>query len=395
MALDSPLFLTKVECPICGTINEYETIRVGAYTEGDRETDFCPSIIKWRNPKYQKYHPLLFFTAACTHCFYTREFNNRFKEWKKDNNFRTYRLKAIKESHLTELAAEHSFLKLVGELLDNEEYPHETAVLKLLLAIYDELLYDHPSALDLGRFYLRMAWLFRQHCESPQGEAHQGQRSKPLADIERAVSDLRTWISGLGRNIDYLEEAVAVYFDRTRGNGDARDDQTAGRENYGESIATLRDINERGRSVIGNLETTLAASHSHGAEPGGTVGTGMFYDHDSFGDFLTGLSRIWDGVPCREIDALRFSVKYYIQAFATGKEIAPGNQSIQAAYLIAELSRRIGDHDTARQYFNTTIKTGQEYINEIRGDRTRTTLTRKLLEMALKQGKKNLAQARA
>src|SRR5512136_1351997 len=98
--LESPLFLTRVECPVCGTVNEYETIRVGAYTEGERETDFSPSFIKWRNPKYQKYHPLLFFAATCTQCHYTREFNAKFKEWSKDNHFRAYRLKVIKERHI-------------------------------------------------------------------------------------------------------------------------------------------------------------------------------------------------------------------------------------------------------------------------------------------------------
>jgi len=104
--------------------------------------------------------------------------------------------------------------------------------------------------------------------------------------------------------------------------------------------------------------------------------------------------RIWDGVPRSEKEAVRLAVRYYIGAFENGREISRGNQSIQAAYLIAELSRLIGDHDTARQYFNTTIKMGQDYINEIRGDRTRTALARKILELALAQGKKNLAEAK-
>jgi uncharacterized protein (DUF2225 family) len=164
---ETPLFLTRIECPVCGTVNEYETIRVGAYTEGERDTDFCPSYIKWRNPKYQRFHPLLFFTATCSHCQYTREFNGKFKDWSRDNNFRTYRLKSIKEKHLSYLAAADSFIKLVGGFLDQENYPDETAVLKLLLAAFDELLNEHPSHLDLGRFYLRVAWLFRHSGSSP------------------------------------------------------------------------------------------------------------------------------------------------------------------------------------------------------------------------------------
>lgn len=394
MTLESPLFLTKVECPVCGTINEHETIRVGAYTEGERETDFCPSVIKWRNRKYQKYHPLLFFTATCSHCFFTREFNNRFREWKKDNNFRAYRQKAIKENHLNQLAAEHSFIKLIGELLDNEQYPDETAILKLVLAVYDELLFDHPSHLDLGRFYLRIAWLFRQYGGGIEGGTTRTAVPRSLTDIERAVSDLNTWAAGLGRNIDYLQDAVAAYFVQTPEDADDPADEDASHQKYTEALGRLEHVQNDCNSVMANLESALSTTHPAAEGSGIAMGEGPFYDHATFGDFLVGLARIWDGVPRSEADALRFAVRHYIKSFELGKEIGHGNQSIQASYLIAELSRRIGDYDVGRQYFNTTIKMGQEYINEIRGDRTRTALTRKLLEMALSQGKKNLAEAR-
>ncbi len=33
MANDSPFYLTRLECPICKTLNEFETVRVGAYVE--------------------------------------------------------------------------------------------------------------------------------------------------------------------------------------------------------------------------------------------------------------------------------------------------------------------------------------------------------------------------
>jgi uncharacterized protein (DUF2225 family) len=389
MALESPLFLTKVECPICGTVNEFETIRVGAYTEGERQTDFCPSFIKWRNPKYQKYHPLLFFTATCANCCYTREFNNKFKEWGKDNNFRTYRLKIMKEKHLTCLADADSFVKLVGGMLDIEKYADETAILKLLLAAYDELLYDHPSYLDLGRFYLRIAWLFRQ-CGSDTERPPLSSMASPFLDIENSLSDLQNWTAGLGRNIEYFKGAVA---------GLAACDKNTGGEDpcgtvFDPAITRIEELGNQWREIVNELELTLKTAKASDDGPAPAIFSNAYYDHASFDEFLVKLGQMWDGVPRNEFDAMRFAVRYYINAFENGKEIAHGNQSIQAAYLIAELSRQIGDHDNARQYFNTTIKMGQEFINEIRGDRTRTALARKILELALKQGKKNLAEAK-
>ena len=76
MQNDSPFLLSKVECPICKTLNEFEIIKVGAYAERGRDTDFCPLDIHWRFPPYQAYNPLVFFAATCSNCFYTRELNS-------------------------------------------------------------------------------------------------------------------------------------------------------------------------------------------------------------------------------------------------------------------------------------------------------------------------------
>lgn len=392
MSLESPVFLTKVECPICGTVNEYETIRVGAYTEGERGTDFCPTFIKWRNPKYQKYHPLLFFTATCTNCFYTREFNSKFKEWAKDNNFRAYRQKSVREKHLECLSANDSLVKQIGGVLDKDRYPDETAILKLLLAIHDEQLNEHPSNLDLGRFYLRIAWIYRYCGEVTAETPGKAAPTDHLNDIDQGIIDLRAWVAGLGRNIGYLREAVAAHFDRPDAFGTVSPD----RAQYEESLSQLDAMAGEGQSTVAQLEAALAQSRASSGDGalGGSFSHKAFHTHASFDDFVSRLLRLWDGVPRNEMDAMRLAVRYYISAFENGKEIEHGNPSVQAAYLIAELSRKFGDHDTARRYFNTTIKTGQEFINEIRGDRTRTALARKLLELAMAQGKRNLAEAR-
>lgn len=384
MALESPLFLTRLECPICGTVNEIETIRVGAYTEGERMTDFCPSTIKWRNPKYQKYNPLLFFAATCSHCFYSREFNAKYREWAKDNNFTTYRLKNLKEKHLSNMALENSFVKLVGDHLDMDNYPDETAIMKLLLAVFDEQLNAYPSALDLGRLYLRIAWMFR-HRNSDDETETETVDSGHISDIERGIGDIRSWMAGFGRNIEYLNNAVTAHFEKQP------DDSM--RERFVSVAEELKNRKEDGQKFIEELETLLGETRL--ATGGGAGGFNSdFFEFDSFDEFLNRLIRIWDGVPRNEFEAMRLAVKFYISAFESEREISHGNQSIQAGYLIGELSRQVSDHDTARQYFNTTIKMGQDFIKEIKGDRTRTALARKILEMAMTQGKKNLAEAK-
>jgi len=390
--MDSVLYLTKLECPVCGTINEFETIRVGAYTEGERMSDFCPSVIKWRNPKYQKYHPTLFFTATCNNCFYTHEFNNTYRQWKTDNNFRTYRQKTLKEKHLLELSGENSLIKEIACHLDQGNYPDETAILKLILAIYDDHLTGHPSQLDQGRFYLRIAWMFRYMETQMEAGVKKSSGAKSqtgnLSDIERALIDLNTWWAGFKRNLEYVQAAVETHFSHPSFASDPIGETSR------DKLLQMAQLNQDGAAIIEELQQVLLTSQD-GEDEMIDDDNGQYFEYAGFRQFLNKLHSHWNGVPCDEGEALQLTIRYYIEAFESGRDIAHGNPAIQAAYLIAELSRQIGDHDTARKYFNNTVRMGQNFINEIKGDRTRTALARKILELAMTQGKKNLAEAKA
>ncbi len=392
MAAESPFYLTKVECPICKTINEFETIRMGAYAESDHDTDFCPTGRKWRNPRYQAHNPLLYFVATCANCFYTREFNSNFKDWKEDAYFKTYRQKAVKESHLDLLARADSVIKAIGQELDPNRHPNETAILKLLLAIIDESLNDKQLHLDLGRFYLRIGWIFR---EMESGENPNEQLIKGyLVDIEKEFNHLRDSLVSVKERLHAVEQAASQQFSDEKISAELKSLLYPIKDKYDNEIAAFRELMVLVNTKVETLETIF---HEHRKSAlGSDDGTpeGGFRGHRSFYDFLTSLSSRWDGIPKNEKEALKFAVHHYRAAFEEGRDISEGNQQIQASYLIAELSRRIGDYDAAREYFNTTIRTGQEFIHRNKGDQGRTALARKILELAIEQGRSNLAEAR-
>lgn len=387
MPKESPFFWTKVECPICKTVNEFETIRVGAFVEEGRDTDFCSLEIRWRYPRYQAYNPLVFFAATCSHCFYTREFSNSFKEWKSDNQFRSYRLKTIKGKHLDRLAVADSVIKDLGEAIDHEQHPNESAIIKLHLAIFDELLADHPSTLDLGRFYLRIGWVIRgmQRGANPKDHILRGM----VVDIEDKLSSMEhrhlTFKDELAEFVEYLrsqfgnDQIINVTPNVQQLSERFESQATVLGELTGNLDRELRGLNE----LVGELrDDTL----------GGVGGDGAvkFLQHASFEDFLTSIRKKWDGVVIDEKEALEKAVFNYTAALADSKTISAGNQQLQASYLIAELSRRIGDYDGAKQYFNSTIKYGQEFIYQNRQEPSRTALARKILELAIEQGRINL-----
>jgi len=389
MSNESPFFLSKVECPICKTINEFETVRAGAYFENGRDTDFCPMEIKWRHTRYQGYNPLTFFTATCSNCHYSREFTSTFKDWKNDTNFRTYRLKTAKEQHLDQLARADSVIKSLGEAVDVSRHPNESAIVKLHLTIFDELVYDHPSNLDLGRFYLRIGWVFR---EMEKGENPSAQFLKGLMlEVDNRYSTFKEAIGQGRQELQTLARHISSHFESAEIATDLKSQMLPFKERFQaqkDALETVfQQIEERADGYAGLINEYKSVTL--GGD--GNGGNGAFGAYSSFTEFLLTQKKQWEGIVVNEQEALEKAIVYYKKAYTSGHDISPGNQQIQASYLIAELSRRIGDHDGAREYFNTTIKHGQEFIYANRNDRSRTALTRKILELAIEQGKANMA----
>jgi uncharacterized protein (DUF2225 family) len=391
MRNDTPYYMHKVECPVCKAINEFETIKVGAYEEGGRDTDFRPTGIKWKNPKYQKFNPILFFMATCSNCYFTREYTPKFRDWKSDFAFKSYRLKPMKTQHVILLAEDDSIVKSLGELLDSQGYPLQTAINKLLLGIFDELLSSKPTNLDIARYFLRIGWLFR---ESTSGE------SEAQNTVLSYASNVEDRVRGLGAVYDSLDKAQLSLKpsldDLVKQNRRAAKPVAEEiRDGCHQALVFLAGATEQLESAISTLKKTVQISNdSVNGTCDGEATAASFAGQESYLEFLRNLRESWEFVPMSEQDALRFALQFYKKSYETGHEVSSGNQQIQVEYLIGELCRRLGRRDEAKQYFNNTIRSAQEFIYRHKGDTTRTALARKILEMALAQGKLSLSEAK-
>lgn len=394
MASESSFFLTKIECPICGTYNEFENIKMGSYSEQDHDTDFCPTGREWRNSKYEIYNPLLFFMVTCDSCFYTREFNRSFREWKNDTSFKTYRLKNIKERHLLELNDQDSVLHQLGSSQDMQHNPFGTAVVKLLLGIYDEMLLDHPRKLDLGRFFLRIGWLYREHYGNPLPSNFD--TAHFAKDIKKAYAKLRLAGSSFSDNLhtvsSLLDQQLSHRDTSMEDNSEFLNIYDNLKNNVQQLTNYQNELTAMMKAMNDDVDENCKFSASKNIPSSGVMAP--FAGFQTFEDFINDLKNKWEYVPVNEIEALAFAVEFYRASLENGNEIQQGNQQIQATYLIAELTRRIGSNHDAKQYFNNTIKVGQQYIFDNRNDKTRTALAKKIVELAVQQGKLNLKEIR-
>ena len=201
--------------------------------------------------------------------------------------------------------------------------------------------------------------------------------------MKEAISNSRARLESFSRHL-------LSHFESGELTADVKSRMFPYREKFQPGINDLENLIVDSEKKIEEYSTLLNEYKAAAlGDAGGDAGV-AFGRYHSLTEFLLTLKSRWGGIVTNEKEAMEKAIHYYVEAFAGGRDISPGNQQIQASYLIAELSRRIGDYDQARQYFNSTIKHGQEFIYQNRKDPSRTALARKILELAIEQGKANM-----
>lgn len=377
-----PFFKIKLECPVCKQINSFEVIKQGEYTESGKDTDFAPLGRVWTNPAYQKYNPLLFFTATCGKCYYTRELNSSYKEWQSDSNFKSYRLPLQRKKHLTELNSDNSIIKSLGKQINIDSHPYESAIIKLLLAIYDERLLDRFSSLDIARLFIRIGWVYRDQDQDNGGKSS---ANLMLSKIQIEIDRLKDDLSGFGSRIPPLHRLISQDFDRVVGSAV----ESAASLKLKSAMKNVQQVWSSFIEDVDLLQTEFddAKKEIQLPHPESPAPTG-FGKYPGFCDFLYTIKERWNEIeiPLNETEALALALKYYMKAYQDSREIKAGLQQLQAAYLIAELSRRVGNLSQAAEYFKISSKLAQELRMKSKNDKSIFSNAQKILEMALEQG---------
>ncbi|MSO29815.1 MAG: DUF2225 domain-containing protein [Acidobacteria bacterium] len=376
-----PFSRLRVECPVCGSINEYADIRPLSYRDTGSDTDFHPLGRVWHNAAYQTYDPLWFFMATCAKCFYTRELNAEFKGWTQDATFKAYRQAAVRDRHLAASARQNGIVQFLGSHIDAAKHPKESAIIRLVLGIYDELTTDRTSSLNVGRYYLRTAWLFRS--QGTPVETHSSPTAAVLKRLRAMVSCADHALRGYDRTMGDLTavfetDVTSMVKDTTEAG--LRDQPKVVLGEIAASIAALLRAHSELTDVCDRVELAVPADGSSGS---------AFHTFASFGQFLLKAKQLWNDVPVTEHEALVRACEHYRKAYETGSDIKEGVPQVQAAYLIGELSRRTGDFKTAEQYFDTVMKVGGRLANSGTQDASTVNRTRKLLELGRDQARLN------
>ena len=283
------------------------------------------------------------------------------------------------------MAREDSVLKQLGKGIDVSRFPNESAIIKLLLGIFDEQLSEKYSNLDIGRWYLRIAWLFRGlgRVDNPNVSFLKSM----MVEIETRYSQLWQGVESLKEQSSVFAKHLDAHFESDKISAELKSQMLQFREQFNQGIGGLNSNVESTANQLNAIQQLIEEYKDTTLGADGSGSGSAFGNFSTFTEYLVALRKIWDGMVVNENQALEKAVEYYKRAFEENTDIAAGNQQIQASYLIAELSRRIGATEQAKEYFNCTIKHGQEYIYHHRTDQSQTALARKILELAIEQNR--------
>lgn len=161
MAKDSPYIPVKVKCPFCEMESVQRYIKARMYQAEVVEEDTHVATYAWENPEFSQVRPNFYHIWHCPTCHFCDE-KETFREEDKSGG----KLEMIKEKLLVHSRMPNSLIARMGAAIDfsKDAYSVDSAILAHMLAIYEqELLSVNLRQYNkLARFYLRLAWLFRE-----------------------------------------------------------------------------------------------------------------------------------------------------------------------------------------------------------------------------------------
>lgn len=272
-------------------------------------------------------------------------------------------------------------------------------MIKLLLGIYDEKITKEPNPLDVGRYYLRIAWLYREEREK-KDTTHRTDKLD-LTSLEKALKLLQSHFQNYQGEIYDLLTSVETCLPPQMGVAevDQKREQLKtkylkGLDKIKDDIFSIQESLDELTDICAEYENFSFASEPENIKITPNVTETLISDDSlylgedrlTFMSFLSSLRGIWIEIPLSECEAMKLALKYYKQSYQEERDITQEGQRIQEAYLIAELSRRVGDYQEAENHFKEARRIGEDFIQRNQEDTNKIALARKIVELAQSHG---------
>lgn len=208
----SPFVSVRVICPVCEKESRQHYIKSKIYQPLETERDHHVITYKWNDESFSNIRPENYFIWHCPHCHFADEIDV-FREkidrvWKGKLDF-------IKDKIYQAGRSVGSFMNAVGAKLnaDAEQIGNETALLTHLIACNVQEAFLTPNNRlphKLSRFFLRVAWLYRER--TTLGIAHAAELPEGFFTLEEYLTHLQAIWPELPMNEDQALAKALFYY---------------------------------------------------------------------------------------------------------------------------------------------------------------------------------------
>jgi uncharacterized protein (DUF2225 family) len=359
-------------CPACNRGFLEQRLSPHSYRVVESDTDFYPAKKIWKSAELSNFSPLSYFMQTCPGCHFTVEANGSSFYQDPSHNPDNPQLRLQVERHAAELAYPDS---LIGKLVNRygvSKQNFERVVIRFLLGIYDEKLKDYYSNYNLGRYYLRLGWVFREN-----RNLNLTRHSEDLTALQKNLEDLADRQHSYLDQIEKLKDTLDRNFLTLSGESSPAIDSERLFQMLIEKLnQQVLPAGENTEHLLEQLRQKASLNGSfEAADPEAQV---------SLASYLLDLKTIWPGVPLNETEALKIAVSYYHQYFDSLPKGASTGPKLQTAYLIGELWRRVGDYDMSRKFFSLAITLADQCVRK-ETESYRSAFARKITDLANQQ----------
>ncbi|CAN2041884.1 putative DUF2225 domain-containing protein [Candidatus Magnetomoraceae bacterium gMMP-15] len=187
-AQSNPFLKTSIQCPICGQKDHHRRIKARFFTEQNKEVDLRPAKIMWLSKDVATIHPPLYYMWHCSNCYFTAGypfFKEPVKGCKIGSEEFAKKFRASCENEQVKMIID----RLTANIDIKSKSRNLYHSLKLhLLAIFELQLIKEiaeKDAMNLGRYCLRLAWLYRDINENKET------KKKFVQQIEKLITSIK------------------------------------------------------------------------------------------------------------------------------------------------------------------------------------------------------------
>ena len=197
--------LLKLSCPVCNNPNTFYRLKANVCWPLGREEDGHPLEWGWQIKGFENLDPLRFFFSLCHKCYFAAETENaRFRGCTNGaERFRADYSQAGLQWLLLRSVDGRGVAQVLGKNMAEGDLLCRTVV-TFHLGIFSECLRRELSPGTLARFYLRLAWVYRQR--------ERYYADTDLAELRRRLKGAAaSWAADLPKKRGYpVEPALAL-----------------------------------------------------------------------------------------------------------------------------------------------------------------------------------------